>query len=138
MQENQTHARAVIWIDHLKAKIFSMGLTGVTASVVRARLASSHLHHKANSVGSGRVPDDGTYLPQVADTVEACSEVLIMGPGNEKAMLLQYLQSTRPDMVLRLETSDHPSDGEIIAVGRKHVHLNQPIDVAQSVGEVTK
>lgn len=34
VQENQTHSRAVVWIDHLTAGIFSMGFTGVTPGVV--------------------------------------------------------------------------------------------------------
>lgn len=32
----QIHSRAVVWIDHLFAKIFSIGLTGVGATAVRA------------------------------------------------------------------------------------------------------
>jgi hypothetical protein len=123
-QTGQTHSRAVIWIDHLMAKIFSMGITGVTPSTVHAHLDSSHLHHKANSIGSGHVPEDPVFLPQVAKAIEPCNELLILGPGLEKMALLHYLQAARPGMVLRLEASGHPSDGEIIAIGRKHFRLD--------------
>lgn len=123
-QASQTHSRAVVWIDHLTAKIFSMGITGVTSSVVHAHLASPHLHHKANSVGSGHVQEDPAFLPQVAKAVEACTELLILGPGLEKMSLLHYLQAARPGMGLRLEASGQPSDAEIIAIGRKHFRLD--------------
>ena len=123
-QPSQIHNRAVVWIDHLAAKIFSMGITGVTASVVHAHLASSHLHHKANSIGSGHVQEDPAFLPQVAEALESCNELLILGPGLEKMALLHYLQAVRPGMALRLEASGHPSDAEIIAVGRKHFRLD--------------
>jgi hypothetical protein len=73
VQASQPHSRAVIWIDHLTAKIFAMGLTGVTPSAVHAHLASSHLHHKANTIGSGRVEDDPTFFAQIAKAVEACT-----------------------------------------------------------------
>ena len=53
-----THAHAIVWIDHLTAKIFSMGLTGVDSIVVPAHLSSAHLHHKANSIGAGKVESD--------------------------------------------------------------------------------
>jgi hypothetical protein len=123
-QTGQTHSRAIIWIDHLTAKVFSMGTTGVTPSVVHAHLASQHLHHKANTVGSGRVEADPTFLEQVTKAVASCREVLIVGPGTEKTDLLHHLKSVYPQMVLRLEACDHPTDPEIIALGRKHFRID--------------
>jgi stalled ribosome rescue protein Dom34 len=112
-----------VWIDHLTAKIFSMGLTGVTPSTVHAHLSSTHLHHKANTIGAGRVEEDPTFMEQIANAVAACREVLILGPGTEKTILLSYLQRAYPRMVLRLEACDHPTDPEIIALGRKHFRI---------------
>ena len=125
-QADQLHRHAVIWIDHLKAKIFTMGLTGVSSSMVHAHLASSHLHHHANTIGSGHVKDDPAFLAAIAKSVAACDEVLVLGPGNEKTVLMQHLQSARPKLVLRAELSDHPTDDEIVAVGRKHFGLSEP------------
>jgi hypothetical protein len=124
VQADQTHGRAVVWIDHLTAKIFSMGLTGVTPSIVHAHLSSPHLHHKANSIGAGHVEEDPAFLQQVGNALAACWEVLILGPGTEKTALLHHLQRAYPQMALRLETCDHPTDPEIIALGRKHFRLD--------------
>jgi len=123
LSPNQTHERAVIWIDHLVAKIFAMGLTGVTSSIIHAHLESSHLHHKANTIGSGRVKDDPVFLAKVADVIAPCYEVLVLGPGIEKTALVDYLKSARPDLAIRIGSSDHPTDEEIIGLGRKHFHL---------------
>jgi hypothetical protein len=120
----QVHARAVIWIDHLTARIFPMGLTGVDEKVVHAHLETEHLHHKANSIGSGHVHDDPAFLKHVVEAVQGCSEVLILGPGTEKTALLHLLQSKHPQLQVRMETCDHPTDHEIIAIGRKHFHLD--------------
>ena len=125
-QVDQLHRRAVVWIDHLAAKIFAMGLTGVSASVVHAQLSSSHLHHHANTIGAGHVKDDPAFLTAIAKSVAACDEVLILGPGNEKTALMHHLQSARPTMLLKLESSDHPTDEEIVAIGRKHFGLAAP------------
>lgn len=119
----QVHARAVVWIDHLTARIFSMGLTGVSPKRVHAHLESEHLHHKANSIGSGHVHDDPAFLNEVAEAVQACSEVLILGPGTEKTALLHHLQSKRPQLTVRTRACDHRTDNEIIAIGRKHFRL---------------
>ena len=120
------HSRAVIWVDHLIAKIFTMGFTGVTPSVVHAHLESSHLHHRANTIGSGKVEDDPKFLEEIAIAIENCNDVLILGPGVEKTMLARYLQSERPNLGMRLESSGHPTDQEIIAIGRKRFGLAEP------------
>ncbi|WP_028162697.1 hypothetical protein [Bradyrhizobium elkanii] len=114
-----THAHAVVWIDHLTAKIFSMGLTGVDSIVVPAHLSSTHLHHKANSIGSGKVESDPAFLVSVGQVLQNCTDVLLMGPGNEKTELLHHLQDTYPNIILRVEASDHPTDKEIIARGKE-------------------
>lgn len=118
-----THARAVVWIDHLVAKIFPMGLTGVDALTVHAHLESQHLHHKANTIGSGRVHDDPSFLKRIDEALQACTDVLIVGPGTEKTTLMHHLQAVRPTMTLHAETIDHPTDSEIIALGKRHFHL---------------
>jgi len=125
-QVDQLHRRAVVWIDHLTAKIFAMGLTGVSSSAVHAHLSSTHLHHHANTIGSGHVKDDPSFLAAITKSVAACDEVLILGPGEEKKILMHHLQSVRPKMVLQVESSDHPTDEEIVAIGRKHFGVSEP------------
>ena len=119
----QSHAHAVVWIDHLIAKVFGIGLTGVSATAVHAHLASQHLHHKANTIGDGRVQVDATFLARVGAAVSGCSDLLVIGPGIEKAELTQYLKAERPDLNLHVEPSDHPTDAEIVALGRKRFRL---------------
>jgi stalled ribosome rescue protein Dom34 len=121
------HAHAVVWIDHLTAKIFPMGQAGVGEVVVHAHPSSSHLHHKANTIGSGRTEEDKSFLPTVAESLRFCRDVLIVGPGTEKAALLQYLQDNRKDLAatqLHAEAADHPTDREIIALGRRRFGLD--------------
>jgi hypothetical protein len=125
-QADLPHRRAVVWVDHLTAKIFAMGLRGVSSSAVHAHLSSTHLHHHANSIGSGHVKDDPSFLAAITKSVEACDEVLILGPGDEKKVLMHYLQSVRPKLVLQVGSSDHPTDEEIVAIGRKHFGLSEP------------
>ncbi|MGY4318631.1 hypothetical protein [Bradyrhizobium sp. JR3.5] len=120
----QTHAHAVVWIDHLVAKIFGIGLTGVSATAVHAHLPSQHLHHKANTIGDGRVQADATFLARVGEAVGGCSDLLVIGPGTEKTELMQYLRTARPGLNLHVEPSDHPTDGEIVALGRKRFRFD--------------
>ncbi|QOZ28500.1 hypothetical protein [Bradyrhizobium sp. CCBAU 51753] len=120
----QSHAHAVVWIDHLIAKIFGIGLTGVSATAVHAHLPSQHLHHKANTVGNGRVQADATFVARVGEAVSNCSDLLVIGPGTEKIELMEYLKAERPDLNLHVEPSDHPTDREIVALGRKRFRFD--------------
>jgi stalled ribosome rescue protein Dom34 len=121
------HAHAVVWIDHLTARVFPMGQDGVGEVVVHAHPSSTHLHHKANTIGSGRAEEDKGFLPTVAESLRFCRDILIVGPGTEKAALLHYLQENRKDLTateLHAEASDHPTDREIIALGRRRFGLD--------------
>ena len=123
------HNHAIVWLDHRVAKIFYLGLDAVDEKIIHADLANAHLHHKANTVGSGKTHDDPSFFPRIDQALEPCESVLIVGPGNEKTLLLKYLKegrrSAKPSDV-HAEPCDHPTDREIIALGRRHFHLGEP------------
>ncbi|MBR0795002.1 hypothetical protein JQ615_06350 [Bradyrhizobium jicamae] len=118
------HAHAVVWIDHLVAKIFSVGVTGVHARSVRARLSARHLRHKPNEIGSSPVQQDAAFLANVSECLEGCTDLLILGPGTEKIELMHYLKAVKPELSLELEPIDHSTDREIVALARKRFHLD--------------
>jgi hypothetical protein len=122
------HNHAVVWVDHRVAKIFYLGLDAVDERTVHADLATPHLHHKANTIGSGKVDDDPTFFARIDEALEPCEAILIVGPGNEKTLLLKHLEGRSPARKrdLRAEPCDHPTDREIVALGRHHFHLGEP------------
>ena len=124
------HNHAVVWVDHRLAKVFYLRLEAVGEWTIHADLARPHLHHKANTIGSGKVEDDPTFFPRIDEALEHCEAVLVVGPGNEKTLLLKHLKENRRapgDRDLRAEPCDHPTDREIVALGRRHFHLGEPV-----------
>ena len=124
------HNHAVVWVDHRVAKVFYLGLETVDERAIHADLARPHLHHRANTIGSGKVEDDPTFFPRIDEALEHCEAVLVVGPGNEKTLLLKHLKESRRapgDRDLRAESCDHPTDREIVALGRRHFHLGEPV-----------
>lgn len=122
------HNHAVVWIDHRTAKIFYLGLDSADEQTIDARLENQHLHHKANTVGSGKTHDDPTFFPRIDEALAHCEAVLLVGPGNEKTLLLKHLQEgggPHKGRDLHAQPIDHPSDREIIALGRRHFHLGE-------------
>jgi stalled ribosome rescue protein Dom34 len=118
-----THFRAIVWIDHSQARIFHIGLSGGDEIVLHPHLPMRHLHHKANTIGSGHAAPDLKFLAQVMDAVSDAGEILIVGPSAVKTELAKYFRIQNPkiaERIVAVEAADHPSDGEIIAYARQY------------------
>jgi stalled ribosome rescue protein Dom34 len=117
------HYHAVIWIDHREARVFHFSPTDVERLVVRPEHPTKHIHHKANSIGSGHAGADHEYLQAVVASVADAGAVLITGPANAKTELIKHIHQHDPKMmkvIAGVETVDHPSDGALVAYARKY------------------
>jgi stalled ribosome rescue protein Dom34 len=122
MSEHPYHA--VIWIDHREARVFHFSPTEVERLVLHPDNPTRHIHHKANSIGSGHAPADHDYLHAVADSVADAGAVLITGPANAKTELVEYVRVHAPKLtkvIAGVETVDHPSDAQLVAFARKYL-----------------
>jgi hypothetical protein len=119
---NKHHYHAVVWIDHREARVFHFGPTDVEQLVLHPDHPTRHIHHKANSIGSGHAAEDHAYLRAVADAIAAAGEVLITGSGNAKTELVKHIHKHSPQLMSALagvETVDHRSNAQLVAYARK-------------------
>ncbi|NVN88842.1 MAG: translational machinery protein [Rhodopseudomonas sp.] len=117
------HFHAVIWIDHKEARIFHFNPSEVERMVVHPDNPTRHVHHKANSIGSGHAAEDQNYLRAAVEAISDAGAVLIVGPGGAKTELVKFIHSHQPkliSLIAGVETVDHPSDGQIVAYARKY------------------
>jgi stalled ribosome rescue protein Dom34 len=113
---------AVIWIDHREAHIMFLSEAASEAEIIRSKSTHTHLHHKANEIGSGRVALDSKYLHSVIQAVKESKEILILGPGSAKLELIKHAHkhdAQIAEKIVGVETVDHPTDKEILAHARK-------------------
>jgi stalled ribosome rescue protein Dom34 len=104
--------------------VFHFNPTEVERLVLRPDHPTKHIHHKANSIGSGHVSVDHDYLQAVAESVADAGAVLITGPANTKTELVEHIRLHDPKLtkvVAGVETVDHPSDAQLIAHARKYL-----------------
>ena len=123
------HFHAMVWIDHREAKVFHFNAEQNEEVVIRNSHQHQNLHHKANSGDSGHVPVDKEYLRRVVTEMATAGAVLIVGPGSAKTELRKYAQQFRPDVASRIravETVDHPTDGQLLAQGRRYFQADAP------------
>jgi stalled ribosome rescue protein Dom34 len=128
-KHDMSHYHAVVWLDHQQAKVFHVGAEGADAAVLRQHGSERHIHHKANSTGSGHVHENKAYLGAVTHSIADAGEILIIGPAGAKQELAKFLEASHPAIAKRVvgvEAADHPSDREIIALARKHFKLEAP------------
>jgi stalled ribosome rescue protein Dom34 len=117
------HFHAVIWIDHREARIFHFSPTDVEKLILHPDHPTRHIHHKANSIGSGHAAEDHDYLQAVTEAIADAGAVLITGPANAKTELVKHIHQHDPQrmkLIAGVETVDHPSDASLVAYARKY------------------
>jgi len=120
---SEHHYHAVVWIDHHEARVFHFSPTDIDRLTLHPDHPTRHIHHKANSIGSGHDAVDHDFLQAVAEAIADAGEVLITGPANAKTELVKHIQQRDPKAapaIVGVETVDHPSDGELVAYARKY------------------
>lgn len=123
---NSHHYHAVIWIDHREARIFHFNPTDVDRLVLHPDNPAKHIHHKANSIGSGHAPEDHAYLQAVAESIADAGAILVTGPANAKTELVKHIRQHDPKLmkvIVGVETVDHPSDAALVAHARKYFKI---------------
>ena len=121
-----THFHAIVWIDHTQAKVFHIGLSGDDEVTLHPHLPTRHIHHKANSIGSGHVGFDKEFFAQVMNAISDAGEILIIGPGNARTELVKYLREQHSkigERIVAVEAADHPSDRETVAYAKQHFKI---------------
>jgi hypothetical protein len=117
------HYHAVIWIDHLEARIFQFGREDVDRLMLRPHNPTRHIHHRTHTMGSGHAAEDQDFLHRVVEAVANSGAVLITGPANEKTELVKHIHHHDPqliDIIAGIETVDHPTDGALVAHARRY------------------
>ncbi len=122
-----SHTHAIVWIDHARARVIQFDSENSSHSVVLPEGGTPHLHHKANSIDTGHLAENQAYLHAVGQAIAGVESVLVTGPANAKLELMKHIARHDPrllDKVVAVQTVDHPSDGQLLDLGRRHFRLN--------------
>ena len=84
------HYHAAVWIDHHEARVFHFNATDVDEIVVHPEHPTRHIHHKANSIGSGHTSEDHAFFQDVISAIGTASAILVTGPANAKLTVAQF------------------------------------------------
>jgi stalled ribosome rescue protein Dom34 len=119
---------ALVWIDHVEARIIHFDAKESEHVVVRSDLKNHHIHHKANSGDSGHLPVDKAYLARVSEALARSGAILITGPANAKTELASHIRERLPHIGTRIrgvQPLDHPTEGQLLKHGREFFRADE-------------
>ena len=110
---------AVVWLDQAEAHVIHFNRDAAESEVVK----TTSQHKKDGVVGNNRALENTDYMDEVAATLSTSTQILIVGPGQEKLAFMKHLNKSHAsigDKVLAVETVDHPNDGQLLEYARKY------------------
>lgn len=83
----------MVWIDHRLARLYGVTRDKIIplTDIHAPKEGRGHIHHKAGTMGPGRVPASPEFLQNVAAALHEAQEILIVGPADTKHALKKYL-----------------------------------------------
>ena len=117
-----TFTHAIVWLDHQRAHVIRFDREKSDSAEVHAHGGAVHLHHKHGAVGSGHAPENHKYYEEIATALKGLSKVLVTGPASAKTEFVKHVESRDKALakaIAGVESSDHPSVGELLAHARK-------------------
>lgn len=112
----------IIWLDSRSAKLFELDKSGVQEKVLHthghSHPSQPHGHHS----GGGHHPEADVLFKDLTHAIGGATEILVVGPGETKTHFKTYLEKhsrTLADKVVGVQTVDHPTDNQILELGRK-------------------
>jgi stalled ribosome rescue protein Dom34 len=118
--------RAAVWVDHHEARIFHVDLDGFDEQNVQAPLHRLHRHPKGPSEPHAHPDDENRFFGEIARALASADEILVLGPSTAKSQLIRYFENNAQAIarkVVAVETSDHPTDAQLVAHVRDHFRI---------------
>ena len=120
-----SYSHVVVWIDHREARVIDFTPDDHRIVTVPHEGMPKKLHRKANPDDglNGDSPEDPKYYDDVVATLRSAREILITGPGMAKTAFRKHLDKRHPQVakcVVGTESSDHPSNSELLSYARKY------------------
>ena len=117
-----THYHAVLWLDHLEARVIHFNAAAAEEQHVHAALPTHHLHTKAGSLSGTHVSEEPHFFADIVKALGDAQEILVAGPSTAKTEFIKYLHHRAPalvDRVVGIETLATLSDPQLVAEARR-------------------
>lgn len=130
---------AIVWIDHSEAHVVMFDRAHVEAQRIKSRSThkptgghvGSHqgMHGRGDSASGhhsaqgGHASHDEDFYHSVAEALKGVHEILVTGPAQAKNEFRAHCQrhdKTIDKAIVDVVNSDHPSDGQLVAMAKQY------------------
>jgi stalled ribosome rescue protein Dom34 len=118
--------RAAVWLDHHEARIFHVDLEGFDEKTLHVPAHRFHRHPKGPSEAAGHPEDQHRFFSDLVKALATADDVLLLGPSTAKSEFLHYVEEHAHPLarkIVGVETTDHPTDAQIVAHVRSHFRI---------------
>ena len=120
-------SHATVWLDHREARIFRLAAHEIDKATVLAMLHPQRDPSRGEA-GAVEHPDDDTrFFEELSRALSGYQHILVVGPSSAKHEFVSYAHKQNLPLEQRIdgvETDDHPTDGQIVAFGKKYFKLH--------------
>ena len=113
-------AHCVLWLDSEKAELFNLNPEGIVKTHLERKNINHHTFNNKDHHGDANTEN---YYKELSAMLGGANEILIVGPGLAKNHFKTYLETHFKNGIAKnivgTESTDHPTDNQIIAVARK-------------------
>ncbi len=110
----------VIWLDSEQAQIFALKTSGIDKVQVKKTVHDHHTQHKKDGHGD---QDETRMYREISERLLKSGKILIVGPGQAKNRFKSFLEEHSANDIAKnvvgVETCDHPTENQILAIARK-------------------
>jgi len=113
----------LVWVDHREAKIFAVGIEESQTQTIDDQGPVHHVHSKPDHIERARSSAERTFLAEVANALLPAKAIMIVGPGNARTELGEFLKERFPAIAKPVwinEAADHPTAPQLIARARSY------------------
>lgn len=126
----------ILWVDTTKAHVFEINSESKVGQIKKHEFEH---RKKLNKNGHDHNVNEELFK-DIADHIHNCKKLLVMGPGVAKTQFRSFLDRSYAHSlaknVVGVETCDHPTENQILAIARKFfVHydlFNDPVIAGHS------
>ncbi|MEO8362465.1 MAG: hypothetical protein ABI672_20735 [Vicinamibacteria bacterium] len=107
---------ATVWLDHQTAQILQFDSEHVESQKVKARTDHTRQH-------GSTVRTEHEFFGEVCTALTGVAEILVTGSHTAQTDFRHYVEKHRPQLtphIVGWETVDHPTEGQLLAMGRKY------------------
>ncbi|CAN7281854.1 hypothetical protein [Polaromonas sp. LjRoot131] len=109
---------AVVWLDHHQAQLIQF-------NAEQAEARKLHAHSHATPQHGSEVRTQHEFFGDICDALDGMESVLVTGGHTAQADFRRYVDKHRPALapcIAGWETVDHPSEAQLLALGRQRRH----------------